>query len=74
MLRKTGQPNSGLGVWIALPGVLGHTIKHRLCMMEEREGTSHLMGKNCVNLEQNPYTHEYDSLLVANIHKTEVDV
>lgn len=46
MLRKTGQPNSGLGVWIALPGALGHTIKHRLCMMEEHEGTSHLMEKN----------------------------
>lgn len=49
-------------------------IELRLWMMEEREGTSHLMEKNCVNLEQNPYTREYDSVLVANAHKTEVGV
>lgn len=64
----------GAGVWIAPPGALGHMIELRLRMMEEHEGTSHLMEKKYVNLEQNSYTHECDSVLVANVHKTEVSV
>lgn len=32
------------------------------------------MEKKYVNLEQHSYTHEYDSVLVANVCKTEVSV